>query len=243
MNLIVLPSVDSTNNYLQDLCNNNQVPDGTMVVSMEQTQGRGQRGNNWRSLPGDGLYASILLLPPNFSVEKQYLLNKAIASATARYIESKITEDVKIKWPNDILIQRRKIAGILIENNLRGSLISSSIVGIGINLNQLQFDMDFETPATSLRIESGKRYLPETEAKLLFNCVWSDYQSLLNGNKEEINTNYREHLFGLGSISSFKNTNESFKASLLDVNDEGAAILEVDGKVIQVKHPNTRIVV
>jgi len=240
-NFIYLETVDSTNNYAVNLLKTSDVENGTTIITKKQSSGKGQRGNLWESEDDRNLILSLILFP-QLKIKDAFYLTIASSLAVHKTLSHHLNS-VKIKWPNDILIQRRKIAGILIENNLRGSLISSSIVGIGINLNQLQFDMDFETPATSLRIESGKRYLPETEAKLLFSCVWSDYQSLLNGNKEEINTNYREHLFGLGSISSFKNTNESFKGSLLDVNDEGAAILEVDGKVIQVKHPNTRIVV
>ncbi|MFN0189834.1 MAG: biotin--[acetyl-CoA-carboxylase] ligase [Bacteroidia bacterium] len=243
MNLIVLSSVDSTNNYLQTLFDNNLLDEGTVVISLEQTKGRGQRGNSWQSLPGDGLYASILFLPPNFSVENQYYLNKAIACGTARYIASKVNDDVKIKWPNDILIGDKKVAGILIENSIRGSFLSSSIAGIGINLNQLHFDFNYETAATSLRMEAQKRFDPEKEIIELFKEVWFEYQLLLNDGRMKVEEDYRTLLYKGGIEAKFKSDQETFKGILLDVDNEGVAIVEVDGKPIRCIHPNIRMVV
>ncbi len=243
MNLIVLSSVDSTNNYLQTLLDNNPLEEGTVVISLEQTKGRGQRGNTWQSLPGDGLYASILFLPKQFSVENQYYLNKAIACGTARYIASKVDEDVKIKWPNDILIGDKKVGGILVENSVRGNHLSSVIAGIGINLNQLDFDFNFGTHATSLRIITNNRYSPESEVAELFKEVWFDYQRLLVKDFQSVNEEYRKLLYKHGEEAKFKADHEIFKGVLLDVDEEGAALVEVDGKPIRCIHPQTRLVV
>lgn len=243
MNLIVLTSVDSTNNYLQALLENNPLEEGTVVISLEQTKGRGQRGNTWQSLPGDGLYASILFLPEQFSVENQYYLNKAIACGTAKYISSKVDDDVKIKWPNDILIGDRKVGGILIENSIRGNHLSSVIAGIGINLNQLDFDFNFGTNATSLRIISNKRYSPENEISELFKEIWTDYQRLLMKEFESVNEEYRILLYKNGEEAKFKADQEVFKGILLDVDDEGAALVEVDGKRMRCIHPHTQLLV
>ncbi|MBK9638115.1 MAG: biotin--[acetyl-CoA-carboxylase] ligase [Bacteroidetes bacterium] len=243
MNLIVLSSVDSTNNYLQTLLDNNSLEEGTVVISLEQTKGRGQRGNSWQSLPGDGLYASILFLPQNFSVENQYFLNKAIACGTARYIASKVNDDVKIKWPNDILIGDKKVAGILIENSIRGNQIASVTAGIGINLNQLHFDFNYGTPGTSLRISSNKRYEPELEVVKLFDEIWSDYQQLLNGKYDLIAEDYQKLLYKAGEESKFISDQEFSKGILVEVDKEGAAIIEVDGKRLRCLHPQTRMIV
>lgn len=240
MNLIVLPSVDSTNNYLQALLNNNPIEEGTVVLGLEQTKGRGQRGNSWLSLPADGLYASILFLPANFPVENQYLLNKAIACGTARYIESKTSEEVKIKWPNDIMINGKKVAGILIENNIRGNHVSAIIAGIGINLNQSSFEADFNTPPTSLRMVSHLKYHPEEEVGHLFQSIWSDYQRLLKNDGPAIKEDYRRYLFLRGEASRFEAGNESFIGVLLDVDENGAALIEVDGDMRRCFHPHTR---
>ena len=243
MNLIVLSSVDSTNNYLQTLLDNNSLEEGTVVISLEQTMGRGQRGNSWQSLPEDGLYASILFLPPNFSVENQYYLNKAIACGTARYIASTVNDDVKIKWPNDILIGDKKVAGILIENSIRGNQISSVIAGIGINLNQLHFDFNYATQATSLRMATQKRFDPEKEIVKLFKEVWIDYQRLLNGKCQKVVEEYRTQLYKSGEEAKFKGDLETLKGILMDVDNEGAAIVQVDGKPIRCIHPNIRMIV
>jgi BirA family transcriptional regulator, biotin operon repressor / biotin---[acetyl-CoA-carboxylase] ligase len=243
MNLIVLTSVDSTNNYLQSLLANNPLEDGTVVMSLEQTQGRGQRGNTWQSLPGDGLYASILFLPEQFSVENQYYLNKAIACGVARFLASKVNDDVAIKWPNDLLVGDKKIGGILIENSIRGNQISSVIAGIGINLNQLSFDLNFDTQATSLRILTNKRNAPESMINELFDEIWADYQRLLKKDFRSIREEYRSLLYRRGAESKFKTDAEIFKGVLLDVDDEGAALVEVEGKQIRCFHPATRLVV
>ncbi len=243
MNLIVLSSVDSTNNYLQTLFDNNSLEEGTVVISQEQTMGRGQRGNSWQSLPGDGLYASILFLPSNFSVENQYYLNKAIACGTARYIASAVNDDVKIKWPNDILIGDKKVAGILIENSIRGNLISSVIAGIGINLNQLHFDFNYGTPGTSLRIASNHRYDPELEIAKLFKEIWFDYQQLMKGDYDLIAKDYQKLLYKAGEESKFISNEEFFVGILVEVDKEGAAIIEVNGKQKRCIHPQTRMIV
>lgn len=243
MNLIVLTSVDSTNNYLQRLLASKPLEEKTVVISLEQTHGRGQRGNTWQSLPGDGLYASILFLPQQFSVENQYFLNKAIACGTARYIASKVNEDVRIKWPNDILIGDKKVGGILIENSIRGNQLSSVIAGIGINFNQLDFDLNFTTGATSLRMVTHKRYAPENEIVDLTEEVWTDYQRLLGNGSQAVKEEYKRLLYRQGAEVKCISAGDIFTGILLDVDDQGAALVEVAGERVRCIHPSTRMVV
>ncbi|MBL7924157.1 MAG: biotin--[acetyl-CoA-carboxylase] ligase [Bacteroidia bacterium] len=240
MNLIVLPSVDSTNNYLQSLLSQDLVSEGTMVIALEQTAGRGQRGNDWESLAGAGLYASVLLQPPSWTVEKQFDLNKAIACAVARYIEAPLGREVKIKWPNDILIDNQKVAGILVENILRGHRVSAVIAGIGINLNQTSFSHPFETPATSLRMETGRTYDPESEAPELFREIWADYKNLQSGETVLLHEHYRHRLYKRGETALFKTDEHIFSGTLIDVNHEGAALVEADGAILRLRHPQSR---
>lgn len=241
MNLISIPSVDSTNNYLQQLLDKGLVSEGTVVLAFEQTKGRGQRGNVWESRPGLGLYASILLQPLNWPVEKQFILNKAIACGVAWYLESRLDADVRIKWPNDILVSGRKIAGILIENSIRGSQLSAVIAGIGINLNHAGFEGDFDTAATSLKLERAGHFDPETEVIDLFREVWNAYKKLVNGEHEVIHEHYNHLLYKRGEKMFFTRGDEIISAIFLGVDDEGCAMIEQEGVLKKESHPFTRI--
>lgn len=240
MNLIVLTSVDSTNNYLQQLNGSGMAEEGTVILALEQISGKGQRGNKWESSAGMGLYVSILLKPAFWPVEKQYFLNKAIAVGVAKYIESKTDTEVDIKWPNDILTEGKKIAGILVENNIRGHFISSVIVGIGVNLNQTQFTEQFECPPSSLKIETGISYDPETEATALFREVWNAYCQLIAGETHLIEEQYTHRLFRRGEKALFTKGEGLFYGVLKEVDNNGYALIEVDGTLISAGHPGTR---
>jgi BirA family biotin operon repressor/biotin-[acetyl-CoA-carboxylase] ligase len=240
MNLIVLPSVDSTNNYLQQLLNDGMAVEGTMVVGLEQTNGRGQRGNVWESAPGLGLYVSLLLEPVNWTVDKQFVLNKAIAVGIARYLETKTTADIRIKWPNDLMADGGKISGVLIENNIRGSLISSIIVGIGINLNHPLFPNHYETPPVSLFRLTGVKYDAENEAKELFRFVWLSYKQLMAGEQDWVEAEYAHRLYKRGEKAAFSQGEEIFFGVLQGVDDAGKALIRVNEVDEVYAHPSVR---
>ena len=131
--IIELSSVDSTNNYLIDLSQNKSLLEGTVVIAKEQTAGKGQRNNRWSSEAGKSLCMSILL-KPKLDVSQQFLFNKFIALSLCQALNN-YSLTAKIKWPNDILIDSKKVAGILVENSIRGSKIEKSVVGVGVNIN------------------------------------------------------------------------------------------------------------
>ncbi len=240
MNLIVLTSVDSTNNYLQQLVNQEMAMEGTMVLGLEQSAGRGQRGKIWESHPGLGLYCSILLQPRAWHVEKQFVLNKAVAVGVALYLESKTSSDIRIKWPNDLMADGKKIAGVLIENNVRGSFLSSVIAGIGINLNQAQLSDKFETPATSLHLLTKGSFDAEAEAQELFRYLWQSYGQLISGESNWVEAQYQHRLYKQGIRSAFTNNDELFFGELESVNDSGQACIKVDGITGSYSHPVVR---
>ncbi len=172
-NLIRLPICDSTNTVLANLSTqNNFLAEGTTLITQHQTAGRGQRGNVWEAKAGENLTFSVLLKPSFLAISNIFALNIFVALAVRKALSEVFFEkmgeifienptenpflneifknnenDFKVKWANDILYKNQKIAGILIENTLKGTHIAQSIVGIGININQMIFD----TPtATSL---------------------------------------------------------------------------------------------
>ncbi len=145
-------TVGSTNDVLKAMT---EAPEFTVVVADEQTAGRGRRSRSWHSAAGDGLYLSLLLCPQN---EKHTLslLSLATAISVAETIREIPVRGVDIKWPNDVLIHERKVAGILIEGSSAGTQASRVIVGIGVNLNAKAFPAELEETATSLFLESGR---------------------------------------------------------------------------------------
>lgn len=198
MNVIWLPSIDSTNS--EALRRLPELPGGTVLAAREQTAGRGQRGNTWFSAPGENLTFTIVLKNLPLGASQAVRLNYLTSVAVADYLESRGVE-AAIKWPNDIYVGGRKICGMLIENTLgpRGELLAS-VVGIGINLNQKDFLQ--LANATSLSLCTGQSYELETElaaflsvfeglqvndptlfgsyeARLFRRGVWAQYHDLL----------------------------------------------------------------
>lgn len=156
MQLIKLSATDSTNSYLRRLSVRESVPDFTVVQAVHQTAGRGQPGTQWVAEEGKNLTFSILKRFESFPARNHFLLNMGVSLSVFRLLESLGIPELSLKWPNDIMSGSKKVCGILVENQLQGADLSSSIIGIGLNVNQTGFG---ELPgATSLRNISGKAY-------------------------------------------------------------------------------------
>ncbi len=149
--IIMLEETPSTNTYLQKLMGETECYEGLVVVAKRQLQGKGQRGNTWESDSGKNLTFS-LLLKPNLPILEQFLLSQTVALGIYDFLKSKNIQEVRIKWPNDIYVGHKKIAGILIENIITANKIAHCIVGIGLNVNQKQFSPTIN--ASSLAIIS-----------------------------------------------------------------------------------------
>lgn len=162
MKIITVEECESTNSMLKKMISDNDLlPSFTFIRAVNQTKGRGQRGNTWEAVPGENLTFSFVIRPLQLNPSRNFIISEAAAVAVARFLKKFfITEDysIEIKWPNDILVDNRKIAGILIENSLGpDGHILNSIIGIGININQATFT-DKAPNATSLTALTGKRY-------------------------------------------------------------------------------------
>ena len=140
-----LDTVDSTNDearrHISDIDNL------SVLSALEQTAGRGQRGNRWTSRPGENLTFSIVLKSPVLMADDHFALNEIAALSVTDFL-SIYGIKAEIKWPNDIYVDGRKICGILIENSFRGKSISTSIIGIGLNINQRNFDVNLPNPTS-----------------------------------------------------------------------------------------------
>lgn len=223
--IFVLQSVDSTNNYAKNLIATNRPPEGTVILSQFQSAGRGLDKNSWESQPGKNITCSFILYPVFLNIDKQIQLNKAISLAIIDFIKNiNPILNAKIKWPNDIYINDKKIAGILIENSISGSNFNYSVIGIGININQNIFISDAPNPS-SLMIETGKSFN-------LFDClndlilfVDRRYNMIKNKNFSSIDSDYLFYLYRFGEIHSFMAENKIFSAKLAGVNNFGKLML------------------
>lgn len=149
--LILLDEVASTSSYLAARADT--LPHGAVVAARSQTAGRGQRGNSWEAEPGKNLTFSLMLRPEAIAAANQFALSEAVAVAIATTLQEWLPEaELRIKWPNDVYANNRKICGILIENSLIGNKIRHSIAGIGINVNQTIWTSDAPNPVSMAQI-------------------------------------------------------------------------------------------
>jgi BirA family biotin operon repressor/biotin-[acetyl-CoA-carboxylase] ligase len=150
--IVRLPTVDSTQRVAFELAEQDAA-DGTVVVADTQTAGRGRRGRMWHDAPGDSLLVSIVVRP-RLDVSDLPKLSIAAAVAVAEALAAATGLDVRLKWPNDVLVHRRKLAGILLESKILAEPIV--VVGIGINLRQRAFPSALVGAATSVDLEGGR---------------------------------------------------------------------------------------
>jgi BirA family biotin operon repressor/biotin-[acetyl-CoA-carboxylase] ligase len=225
-NLIFVPECSSTNSLLNDLNNQSDLTEGTVVITNNQTAGRGQRGNKWEAAPGLNLTFSFLLRPRFIQAKDQFQLNMAISIAIAEAIRKMSIPHVKLKWPNDIFLNGKKIGGILMENQVQGSSISTSVGGIGLNINQRHFSFD---GATSLALLSGENHDLAAIFRLLIECIEAEYLDLKRGNVALLKQRYLAYLFKFREQQDFKAAGENFTGVINDVDEDGKLCVETEG--------------
>ncbi|MDE5874639.1 MAG: biotin--[acetyl-CoA-carboxylase] ligase [Muribaculaceae bacterium] len=163
MKTIRLLTVTSTNSWLA--AEGDTLGGECLVYAVEQTAGRGQRGNSWEAEPGKNLTGSFLLFPEGIEPASQFFVSEAVALAVTDLLAS-IGVEAKVKWPNDIYVADRKIAGILIEHSVMGRKICRTIAGVGLNLNQREFRSDAPNPVSVVQLTGEEQDVDEA-ARLL----------------------------------------------------------------------------
>ncbi len=226
--MIELDVVDSTNNYAANLLVQTKLVSGTAIMTHFQTGGRGQRGSDWISEPGKNLLFSIVLNGHFINSENYFLLSKAVAVGINEALEDVSGKTGFVKWPNDIYIDQKKIGGILIENQWKGSLLEVAIVGIGINVNQVNFD-DLQG-VTSLSLLGSKNYdLKEVMAKV-FEKIEFYYNLLKRGDINQINHIYFNHLMFSNEWKTYDSNNGRIEGKIIEVKENGLLVLKLRNK-------------
>ncbi|HKI89951.1 MAG TPA: biotin--[acetyl-CoA-carboxylase] ligase [Draconibacterium sp.] len=221
---IILSKVDSTNNYANHLILSEAAEEGTVVLAHYQEKGRGQVGNQWESEAGKNLLCSVILYPKFLLAEHQFFISKAVSLALYDFLKNEIG-NVTIKWPNDLYAGKEKIAGILIENAIKGKFLLQSVAGIGLNLNQEKFLSDAPNPV-SLKQLTSKKYNVEEVAGIFSERLFFWYNKLKKGNLEEIAAVYFSHLFRVGKWSRYRGKDIEFEGRIVGVGEYGQLMLE-----------------
>lgn len=229
--LQILEKAGSTNEYLQNLYSEKVTEEGMAVATFNQTNGRGQKGNEWLSEPGCNICYSIIFRPEKIPAQNQFLICQTAALAVKSFLDKHI-KNVSIKWPNDILWKEKKIAGILIENQLTGRLIKHSIVGIGININQNVFPAEIPDAVSLLQITSLRYDL--TKLTKEFHQIVFEALSELNPDKaEDIQRYYLNSLFRRDGFHSYSDKDGTFEARIRAIGAQGNLLLEMEDDSIR----------
>lgn len=220
-------SLTSTNEYAGQLLAKNTVMEGTVIQADHQSQGKGYSGNVWESVTGLNLLVSVILKPVFLQPRNQFFLNQAISLAVAETVKESVFDDhIKIKWPNDILFEDKKIAGILIENSIQKNRLQHTIIGIGLNVNQEKFSNDIK-PATSLCLLAGKKFRLETVLDLLCENIEYRYLQLMNTRIQDLQKDYMKHLYKLEEAACFIANGNRFTGKIVGLTAAGKLILHI----------------
>ncbi len=225
-NLVYLPSCQSTNDEAARLLQQNAAHEGTIVITDNQTAGRGQRGNSWQTTPGQNLTLSIVLKPHFLTATQQFNLNIAISVGIFDFLEPYLGTALKIKWPNDIYVENKKLGGILIENTLQNSRIESSIVGIGLNINQSDF---VNLNATSLGQFTGQFYDLEYLLAELAEQLEKNYLLLRNNKFNALKVKYLQNLFRYQETHWFEYNGERLTGTIIGIDSLGRLAIDIQG--------------
>lgn len=229
-NLVFVPECHSTNVLALEMSQKRALPEGSVVITNNQSRGKGQLGNAWITEPGKNLTLSIVVRPNFLAIQDQFYLTMATSLALVDLLKGLAAEKaIHIKWPNDILMDRKKVCGILIENQLQGTSITQTIVGIGLNVNQSQFHL---AQATSMKIVTGLEYdLNEVMASLCEKFeAW--YLQLRDGRIDQIKQAYLANLFLHGQNSNFMDSTGLFNGTIMGVDAAGRLMVEKNGQVV-----------
>lgn len=220
MKIIKLNAIDSTNSFLKDLAQNSTLKCFTTVVTNNQQKGRGQMNSTWLSEPFKNLTFSTLIANIQINIDKARYINFAASLAIFDVLKSYSIKELSIKWPNDILSENKKICGVLIENTFVGNKIKNSIIGIGLNVNQTNFNE--LTNVTSIKCETNKEAnLNELLDDLLKNLEVK-YSAIKNGNFKKLEIEYLNQLYKYNQKTDFTtSTGKTFTGKITGIANNG----------------------
>jgi BirA family biotin operon repressor/biotin-[acetyl-CoA-carboxylase] ligase len=221
--LLILDSVDSTNNYAMALIQKSEIDYEIAVFAKEQTHGKGRRGKQWKSNKGANIIMSVVVQMQWLPVLRQFELSVATALSCYDFFRKYLLENIFIKWPNDIFINDSKAGGILIENVIKGKIWQWSVIGIGLNINEEKFGDDI-LKATSLKLATQKDYDVIELASELHHSLLKRIEELKVGNFKKMLEEYNNYLYARGKTVKLKKQNVLFETEIISVSSLGELI-------------------
>lgn len=225
MNIIKLNATDSTNSFLNELAKKRNLESPTIVIAENQIAGRGQRDSSWYFEPSKSLAMSVFVRPNQLLIQDQFYLSMVVAVSLEMVLKRYNLPKVKVKWPNDILSRSKKTAGILIENTVKSELIYSSIIGIGLNVNNES--IPHLARAGSMFTQTQVKFDKEKVALEIVDELLRNFKRLNNHDFYSIKQEYEAKLFRNGKVSSFKDVQgRLFQGIIRGVNNCGQLMVE-----------------
>ena len=227
MNIIKLNAIDSTNTYLFELSKNTLLKDETIVLAKEQLNGRGQKGASWFSKGSETLTFSILKRFKEVSIRQQANISLAVSIGIQKALTTLFIPNVFIKWPNDILSDTKKLAGILIENQVKQGNVTVSVIGVGLNVNNEFFE---NLPqATSMYLSSSKKYNLDLVLNVVVDCILFELSQIETTHFSKLKEQYEKFLFRKDKVTVFENlSGEKFNGKIKGINQTGQLIIETE---------------
>lgn len=230
--LLKYDSLDSTNTFGAGLLKNGKPENGTVILADYQTKGKGQMNSNWESQRGENLTFTIILYHENITADKQFYLSIAVSLGIKNYLQS-VIQQVKIKWPNDIYSGNKKIAGILIENFIKGDKINRSLIGVGLNVNQEIFPV-FNYRATSMKLETNSNYNREQVLNKLLQSVEEQLYVFQENEFDALKKEYEANMYLRNEWADYQTESGTLKAMITGINR--------DGQLVAVKKDSSRLI-
>ena len=221
MKSMYLRETRSTNMVLKEMLREYELPEGFVLRTDFQSAGKGQPGNSWEAEKGKNLLFSVLLYPQHIAIDQQFILSQLVSVAILRTLNS-FCAGFSIKWPNDIYFGDKKIGGILIENSLQGSKLNTSIVGIGLNINQKTFRSDAPNPV-SLRQITAKNQRRKNILQDVLNNIYELYSKM---DVDTIRNEYFENLYRRVGFYTYRDNKGLFEAELAGIESDGCLKLK-----------------
>ncbi len=217
-------SLESTNETALQLIQERKLKEGTILWALEQTKGKGHGTNSWESAKGKNLTFSIIFQPTFLEISSQFVISKAISLALRDFL-GLYTQGVRVKWPNDIYVNDKKIAGILIENSILNNRIEYCIAGIGLNINQKEFISDAPNPVSLLHI-TGYEVNLEEAMDLLSGFINARYGQLKKGEHQAIDREYLAYLYRINEPHEFITKGRKFRGMITGIDKIGRLLIE-----------------
>lgn len=231
-NVITVDRVASTNDYFkQNLSKFKPQDEGSAILAVEQFAGKGQRGNIWKSEPGKNIITSILIYPHFLRIDQQFTISCAICLGIFNWLKTKTDQKVQIKWPNDIYVNDQKIVGVLIENTVKGNKIATSVIGIGINVNQTSFgDTRHITSLKSVNKQTESYQIPSL-ANELYSFLDIEYKRLKKQNQDEQLLELNQNLFRRNEIKKYMVNETEIEGKIIQVLSNGLLQVQIANEV------------